>query len=455
MTKKILSMALAIAMVMALSVTAFAADNSISVTGVQKGETYNIYKMMDLSVDLEKGAYRYTVNSEWAAFFAADGASYIVVDDHGYVTWNPDKKSASDMEDFGKLAAAYAANKTAAGTAKPAEDNEAVTFTGLENGYYLITSTNGTFAMIDTTPDNKDVTVNEKNADHKVVKVVKEDSKGTFGEANDAQIGDVVEYQLTVTLERGAKNAVLHDTMTDGLTFNNDVAISGLTKGTDYTVDEAKDGCTFHVVFAQEYLDKIDATTVLTVTYTATLNEKAADLQGDTNTIQLTWGDASSAEDAVTTTTHKVAVHKYAAGDNEKALLPNATFKLLKAGQLVKLVKVEGDTVTYRVAMSTEEGVETFTTNADGDIVILGLDADADYELEETVAPEGYNLLNENVSVTVAAENNTVVDVANQTGVELPSTGGIGTTIFYALGAVMVIGAGVLLVAKKRMSIEG
>ncbi|MBQ1270265.1 MAG: LPXTG cell wall anchor domain-containing protein, partial [Clostridia bacterium] len=135
--------------------------------------------------------------------------------------------------------------------------------------------------------------------------------------------------------------------------------------------------------------------------------------------------------------------------------LADAVFQLKKGDEVVKLVK-ESDTV-YRVAMADEvNAVETFKTVASGNIVITGVDTDSDYTLVETEAPVGYNMLTKPVEVEeVKADNTTVVDVENKTGIELPSTGGIGTTIFYALGAVMVIGAGVLLVAKKRMSVEG
>ena len=85
--------------------------------------------------------------------------------------------------------------------------------------------------------------------------------------------------------------------------------------------------------------------------------------------------------------------------------------------------------------------------------MIWGVDADDDYTIEEIQTPKGYNKINpSSVNVNVSADNSLKVDVLNQTGAELPSTGGIGTTIFYVLGAVLVVGAGVLLVTKKRMS---
>lgn len=459
--KKIISVLLALVMTLALSVTALAAgENSITVTNAQANETYKIYKMLDLSVNADKTAYTYTVNAAWTNFFTGEGAgaAYVDINDQGYVTWKTDKKDAASMEAFGKAAAAYAtANHiaTAADAQTPAKDGE-ITFTGLESGYYLITSTNGTLAMVDTTPTNRDATVKEKNPDSTIDKQVQEDSTGKWGTDNSAQIGDTVNFQVTITVKKGAKNYVMHDQMDDGLTPNiNSITINGLTKGTEYTVAEnPSDGCTFHVVFTQSYLDTITDDTALTITYSAVLNEKAEVGTSENNKAQLTWGDNSSTTWVYTQTdTYQFAVLKYAANDTEKNPLAGATFQLKDAnGNVVKLIKIS-DT-EYQVANGNEAGaVESFITVASGKVTIKGVDLDK-YTLVETSAPAGYNLLKDPVEVTVGADNALVVQVANQSGTELPSTGGMGTTIFYVLGGVLMAGAFVLLVVRKRMRAE-
>jgi len=446
MTKKILSMALAIAMVMALSVSVFAAGtNTITVTNAKAGETYNAYKMLDLSINADKTAFTYTIDADWAAFFAADGAGYqyVTINSKGEVT------AISDAAALAQAAAEYAT--TVDSTVTPDEDGEAV-ITGLENGYYLVTSTNGTIAMTDTTPTNPNAEIQEKNPDHTVTKDVQEDDNGNWVDVSTAQIGDTVEYKSTVTILKGAKNVVLHDEMDAVLELNAEsIAIEGLTKGTDYTVNA--EASAFEITFAQTYLNTIATSVTLTVTYEAVLNENADPETDYVNKTWLTWGNAdTSAVDSVKTNTFKFEVYKHAAGATEN--LADAVFQLMKGDKVVKLVK-ESDTV-YRVAMADEaNAVETFKTVASGNIVITGVDTDADYTLVETEAPAGYNMLSAPVEVGAINDNSVVVDVENKTGTELPSTGGIGTTIFYALGAVMVIGAGVLLVAKKRMSVEG
>ncbi|MDY3238657.1 MAG: SpaH/EbpB family LPXTG-anchored major pilin [Anaerovoracaceae bacterium] len=459
--KKIASILLILTVVLTMTVgTAFAAGtNSITVNGAQKGEAYKLYKMLDLIVNEDMTAFSYKVNSEWNEFFTTGaGKDYVKIDAQGYVTWKEDKDTAADMEAFGKAAAAAVSEKTVVATQTPEADGSFM-FDGLEAGYYLITSSNGTLAIVDTTPTNPDAIVNEKNPDHTINKLVQEDSNSSWGKENSAQIGDTVNFQTTITVKKGAKNVIMHDKMEDGLTFSgaDSVAIAGLTKGTDYTVvvstTEAPltNGCTFEVRFTQTYLDTIAEDTALTVTYTAVLNEKADITNGEKNDAQLSWGDASNTEWSQTVTkTYQFDILKYAATDSEKNPLAGATFQLKDASNnVVKLIKVS-DT-EYRVANGAESGaVDSFTTVATGKIVIKGVDLDS-YTLVETAAPAGYNLIKDPVTVTVLATNALTVEVPNASGVELPSTGGIGTTIFYVLGAALVIGAGVLLVTRRRM----
>ena len=461
-TKKLTSLLLALVMVFALATTAFAAGtNSITVNGAQKGENYEIYKMLDLIVNEDQTAYSYTVNSNWMNFFTngGAGAAYVDIDPQGYVTWKAGKDAASDKEAFAKAAAAFvSANVTSVVDAITPTEDGAITFDKLDSGYYLITSTNGTLAMVDTTPKKPAATVNEKNPDHTLDKQVQEDSDSFWAKENSAQIGDTVNFQTTIAVKKGATSVVMHDKMEDGLTFSgaDSVAIDGL-KGTDYTVVTTgfKDGCTFEIRFEQSYLDTITSDTTLTVTYTAVLNERADITNGEKNDAKLTWGDASDTEWSETVTkTYQFDILKYAANNAEKSPLAGATFQLKNAsGNVVKLVKVS-DT-EYRVANGDEAGaVDSFTTVSSGKIVIKGVDLDK-YTLVETAAPAGYNTLKESVEVTVLATNALTVEVPNASGTELPSTGGIGTTIFYVLGSVLVIVAAVLLVTKKRMSTKG
>ena len=468
-TKKLMSLLLALAMIFAMSRSGFAAgDNSIQVTNAQGGETYKIYKMLDVDVNPDKTAYSYTLpaDSKWASFFntGGAGAAYVEiknVDGTDYVTWK--ESGASDYEAFGKAAAAYAA--TTAGVTEavsaqtPAADGS-ITFDGLDSGYYLITSTNGTLSMVETTPLAPQATVNEKNPNPTIDKKVKEN--GTAGSENSAQIGDRVEFEVKINMKKGARNYVMHDKMEDGLTFNKDsVQINGLTKGTDYTVNTPADGiaalqddCTFEIRFAEDYLNSLTADTTLTVTYSAVLNEKADVTAGEKNEALLKWGDKNQTEWSTTTTkTYQFEILKYDAADTRKNPLAGAEFQLLKAdGTEVKVVKVT-DT-EYRVANGNETGAGVpIVTVANNKIVVKGVDL-AEYQLEETKSPHGYAKLSAPKKFEVKEGQTVLVEVENTAGHTLPSTGGMGTTLFYVVGGILVIGAAAIFIFGKRTSVN-
>ncbi|MGN1139382.1 MAG: SpaH/EbpB family LPXTG-anchored major pilin [Ruminococcus sp.] len=479
--KRITGIALVLIMVLGMAMTVFAAadtgsrnDCTITINNAQKGETYNAYKMMDLYVNEGLTAFSYKVNTAWTDFFTTGaGKDYVTIDSQGYVKWKTGMDAEDKMVDFGKAAAKFAADNSIAATKTDTPENDGtVTFSNLESGYYLVTSTNGTLAIVDTTPANPDFVMNEKNADPTITKKVQEDDDtDAWGSTNTAQIGDTVNFKVTINAKKGAKDYVLHETMDNGLTVAlNTIAINDgtkdLVKDTDYTVVNSglTDGDTFEIVFDQDYLDTIDGDTTITVTYSAELNQNAADLAGENNTAKLTWGDNSSVEETTTTYTYKFAVHKYA-NDATDVNLAGAVFELRKGGTVVPLIKVT-DT-EYRVADSAEQlaadvdsgYTTTFTTVDSGDIVIKGVDTDADYTLVEISAPAGFNTLefpvelkNEDGTTKITTDNTLVVDVQNLSGTELPSTGGIGTTIFYIVGSCLVLGAAVLLITKKRMS---
>lgn len=446
----LLVLTVAMTMGMAVTVTSFAAKNdSITVTGAKAGETYELYKLFDLSVNSEETptAYSYKVNSEWTAFFATGGAGaeYVTINSKGYVT------KISNAEALAKAAAAWSGKPSPKQT--KVASGASVEFTGLEDGYWLITSTLGTLAMAETTPDKAVVTINEKNPEDSITKQVKEDSSGEYGANNDAQIGDTVEFKSVATLLPNTRNVSVVDTMDSGLTYTTgSVAIEGLTKGSDYTVT-AETATGFTITFSNTYISGLTETATLNITYTAKLNEKAVAsgpaLISQKNTVVIKYGDKQSAQQETTTTTHKFSVFKHATGETNN--LAGAVFSLKKNDAVVKLIKI--DDTNYRIANGNETGaVEKFTTVSAGDIVIWGVDSDFDYALQEITPPAGYNELPGDVSVTVSADNNTRIDVENKSGTKLPSTGGMGTTLFYIIGALLVIGCGILLIARRRMN---
>ena len=459
---------------MLLPTSAYAATNdnsgSITINDAEPGHTYNAYQVLVLeSYDAKAGAYSYKANTKWADWLKTQ-TQYVAIDAQGYVTW----KEGADVAAFAKAAIAYAEanNITAAGTqtapaASEGQRYSTVKFENLNLGYYLVNTTVGTLCSLDTTTPN--VVMKEKNDLPGIVKEVKEDSTGEWGEENSAEIGDTVEFKTTITAKAGAESYVLHDVMSKGLTLNAD-SIKVQVGGSDldaanYTVKKTglTDECDFEIEFAQSYLDTITADTSIVVTYTAVVNENAEVFNGsNTNKTKLTFGENHRDEttwDETKTYTYKVDVVKT---DGSNKVLDGAEFKLYDAetgGNEIALVKVSDG--VYRFAKDGEQGVVGTITTVDGQLEIKGFDANTTYWLEETKAPEGYNKLAGRVEIAVKEANiDATVDggiwqsggvhIVNNTGTELPSTGGIGTAIFYALGGALVLGA-IVFLSRKRV----
>lgn len=479
-TKKLVSLLLTLVMVLSMSITAFAAESSatkqgkITINNAIPGEKYTIYRIFDLESASET-AYSYTVNKAWTDFFkeGAEGLEHVEIK-NGYVYTKSDFKAA----EFAEKALKYATENgiTSVGVTQTAPEatgsstTSTVVFDNLELGYYLVDSSLGVLCSLDTT--NKEVIMQEKNAAPTVDKKVKEESntENPWGDSNTAQIGDTVEFKTTIHAKKGAQNYVLHDKMEAGLTLIADsIKIDGLTKDEGYTVitdtTSITDECTFEIKFKQTYLDAITEDTNIVVTYSAILNEKAEIDSGvNENKTKLDYGDSSSTEwDTTETKTFQFDLVKT---DSDNNLLNGAKFELYSAkteGERIKLV--EEDDGSYRVATADEQNVSGFTSAVieAGKVTVKGLDANTTYWLEEIEAPAGYNKLTERQEVKMENDNLKAtmngdtwseggVHVINQTGAVLPSTGGIGTTIIYVAGSVLVLAAAVLLITKKRMS---
>ena len=471
--KKLAGMLLAMIMVLSMSTVAFAAQGtnddsgSITINDAEKGHTYNAYQVLVLeSYNTDVGAYSYKANDKWKDWLITQ-KQYVSIDAQGYVTW----VEGADAAAFAKAALAHAKETNIDPVATKTADGTTVKFEKLNLGYYLVDTTLGTLCSLDTT--KPDATMNEKNEVPSQTKDVQEDSDSSWGNKNTAEIGDTVNYRTTISAKKGAQGYVLHDVMSAGLTLNeNSVMVAGLTKGQDADSGDyhvvttgLSDRCTFEVVFHQSYLDTITANTNIVVTYSAVVNENAEVSPSDNpNETKLEYGEASNPEDKFTppsetkTYTFKVDVVKT---DDKKKVLDGAQFELYDAktgGHEIALVKVKDG--VYRLAKDGETGVDYITT-VKGQLEINGFDANTKYYLEETKAPDGYNKLAERVEIAVKEANleasvsngvwqNGGVHIVNKAGDLLPTTGGMGTTILYIIGGVLVIGAGAVLIIRRR-----
>ena len=476
--KKLMAALLAVALLCAMAVPAFAAEGAatgngtITINKAINGETYTAYKIFDVvSSKVEADGsktYVYTVADEWSSFFEQNNVKdYVTVDKNNQPTWLESKKSDTDLQDFAKLALDYASKTTTIiGKTATASGGEAV-ISGLTAGYYVVSTTAGSLCILNT--NGSDLKIDEKNVAPTIDKKISGDKT-----TNDAAIGDVVNYTVTINAKKGATGYVLTDTMTKGLTFNNDVKVTvgsnELTPTRDYTVATPVDGATFKVTFTENYLNTIDGDTEIAVSYTATVNKNAeiGTTTGNTNTAQLKYGNKSTVDSKTTTYSYEFDLVKT---DSSNKLLTGAKFKLYDsvAGTTpVKLIK-DAATGNYRVAEKNEtDTVNEIEISSYKAVTISGLNKKT-YYLEETQAPAGYNKLTERQPVELGkegfVENATLtgsdakgaewtsggVRVINNTGATLPSTGGMGTTLFYVIGGGLMVAAVVLLVTKKRM----
>lgn len=473
--KKCISVLLAVMLLMTFTSTVFAAETgSITIKETVKGQAYSIYQMATLDAyDTEKGAYLYTPVEAWEDFFKVDNAGYFEFNSEGNII----RKDGVviDAAAFAKDALAYAEENDIAitGTAKTASaDNEEIVFDGLSLGYYLVDSSLGALCGLTTTAP--DAEINEKNAAPTIDKFVEEDSlidDGIDGnewvKENDVSLFQDYRYKTVITVQKGAVGYVLHDKMDAGITWAGSVQVS--VGGTSVAAGEAtytlatgcQDGCTFEITFADSYVAGLAEDTQIVVTYSAKLNKDAKIYTlTNNNETWLKYGDNNNTTHITTMT--KTYQFGFVKTDAVGEVLDGAEFRLYDAasgGAELAVVKV-GDGV-YRLAEGTESGVVIETKN--GVATVVGLDGNnTKYYIEETKAPTGYNKLATRQEVTIDNQNLDAssadgayasgIQIKNFTGLILPETGGFGTVLIIVIGGIMVLGAGVLLFAKKRMS---
>lgn len=387
----------------------------------------------------------------------------------------------------------------------------AVTISGLTPGYYFVDSTLGSLCALDTAAAS--ATIYEKNSIPSIKKEVKEDSTGKYHEKATIDVIDTISYKLTVNTgsnEEGSgtgvdANYVIADTLPEGISYKtNTVKISVDTKASDgntistewnaSTENESKDYTVTWdatsskltvTLLASGKLKDLPQNTDIVITYDATVQTagtisygyqtgqdgSVADL-GKKNTAVLTYQSQRS-EASATVYTYEIGGSNFTkknGNDVSAQPLGDVVFILSKTEQnggsnTTKYAAV--DASGYLTGWKNEKAEATeLKTDPNGHITVKGLDADT-YILTETATLSGYNLLDDTITVTISdtgavtykltkstgnAEGS--ITVVNKTGSLLPSTGGAGTTIFYVLGAILAVGAGVLLVVRRRMDAE-
>lgn len=452
-------------------------DGSITITGALQGQTYTIYEMLKLE-SFSGNNYSYKIADGWENFFkeGADGAAYMQKGENGYVSYRTDKSTDADRREFAQNALVYAKKTTGINSQeKSTQENEnTVEFSGLNLGYYLVGSTTGALCGLDTT--HKSVSIEEKNGVPSVEKTITSggDLAADF-KSNSVNIGDTISFQIKIDVKKGAKNYVLHDELSSGLTLIQNIVtkeyvhvqandnITDTMSTSDYTFGQSQNG--FTVTFKPEFLKKHENEeyTIL-VNYYAILNDQATiGSSGNVNKTILDYGESNKTTPSTTTTyTFGIPVFKYTGTETEKTGLAGAKFKLYTDAQCKdeNVVKVKENGTDYIVGETdTNDNVMTSGTEV---FNINGLKA-GKYYLKEIEAPKGYNKLANPIEVQIDDNGNvkvmkdgkltdaTQVEVLNKSGTVLPSTGGAGTTMIYLVGAVLVLGSGVVLATKRRV----
>ena len=482
-TRKLASLLLALVMVFALATTAFATEpvtptttGTITVANPVEGQTYTAYKIFDVIYDGDNYSYTIAVDgtnpwlmdvryyAQWPNKGLVEHVVRTPVEEKPFYTIN-DKFSPADFAAFlkGKLDK----NPTMYTGYELTKEGNVASVSGLPLGYYFVASSTGALCNLTTT--NPDVTIHDKN-DMPFEKTA---------DQTDVEVGQTVNYTITgkVPDYTGFTSYTykVADTMSDGLTFKKDVKVTvggtDVTTACTVTYDANENANSFTVtipVLSQKYAIGAE----IKVTYSAVVNKQAV-AKISQNEARLTYSNDPITGSTYTTTptvvnvyTSKIVidkVEKVAEGTTAKKLA-GAEFVLYKevpAGEKTAHFYYKWNDTEKKVEWVEEKpGITTactvVTTDDNGAASFDGL-ANGTYYLVETKAPAGYNQLTAPVEVKVeggTAEANLTVTakVENQAGTLLPSTGGMGTTVFYVLGAVLVLGAVVLLVTKKRMS---
>lgn len=507
--KRMLALALAVMLVMSMATTAFAAENEGTIVN-ETNRTYNAYQIFSgtqaegstvlgdiawgngINVDTFLPALKtLTVNEDTpfaACATAADVAGVL-----------KDEQNNSEVaKAFANLAAKHLGTVAATVAAKETKT--------LASGYYLLVdSSTGNDAqnpaLLQIT-NGSALNITDKSDAPEVNKTIQGE-----GEAADGSIGDTFTFVLEATMPSTFEGydtykVVFHDTMSKGLTYveNSIVVPTGFTAN----VVENTDGTTTITVTNDNVLDDgVAAGATLTVTYQATLNSEAViGAVGNPNEVYLeysndpNWNGEPTNEPTGETPEDEVIVFTYELDVTKKdgqtaTTLPSAEFVLYREVEQVAEEGTEPETVTEYVIVDENGKVTDWTTDktkastlisdANGLFQVVGLDAGT-YYLEETKAPAGYNLLTAPIKIEIEATitdtedeqsldkltisindgaaadgnvNDGTVDatVENNAGSTLPETGGIGTTMFYIIGGILVLAAVVLLVTKRRMSV--
>ena len=500
--------ALLLAGAMAVGITAMAGaqtvgnasegTGSIVINNAAKGETYGVVKLFDARVNGDGGiTYTGTIPEPLKDYFEE-------VDEREHIV---QKKAGVKDEDL--LAAVQAWADTQSASVSIESDGSALTFAGLAYGYYAVKSTQGTVITIDST--NPNATVYDKNS--KTITVDKKVDEETWSIGDTITYTatfDTVNYLGEGEDAKQVINYDIQDTLPD---FLSDVTVTSITVGDTPITTQQFANKTISIPWATEdagsdpktYTNLYKNGAKLVITYTAKLTAISNTNAANTNTVSIhptTWNgkeeehpwDDNWQDDAVVRT-YAAAIKKVDGTSGESLARAEFTIKGLTVEETAEGVYT---VVSYNPADNAEESA-VLKTDKDGMLYIFGLDSGKTLTVTEYKAPDGYNKLDgpindleakyltdekvyktsgtikydakgNVISASSTTTATTTVEVSadeakaalakvaseakviqNFAGTELPSTGGMGTTIFYVIGGILVLAAVIVLISKRRV----
>lgn len=530
--KKLLAALLAVAMVCAMAIPAFA-ENSEG--DVDSHHTYSAFQIFKGDVEGNNIKDFKISNVDWGSNIINNSDDFLnklrEADHIGPLFTNA--KSAQevlavisqwhDSDDYSIAFARFVCHYLYSNDANPTyvvrAGSNALTIPEAKAGYYLFVDTtdfskddsyhsyNSFLLMV--TKGNWNVPITPKAEKPTVEKKVYDNPDGTstggFGSSADHAINEKFQFQLTATLPDSTNRAydyydkysvIFHDTLSDGITYDKDDELDSvviksngntynITDSSKYTIDttdlESQNSFVVNIdvkACAKDAGFDLNDGATITVTYTAHLNDKAyvntaGGSTSNINKVYLTYSNNPKDESSIGKTPESTPVYVYTyqlnntkhAEKEDGTPLPGAVFQLYSdkdCTQEVKLYKVGNIYFPIKDATDKEKDAVQMISGQDGQFNVKGLDAGT-YYLKEITPPDGYSACKE-IPVTIKADHsrndqvnlegsNLTNDIVNikAGGITLPSTGGIGTTLFYVVGGGLMVAAIVLLVTKKRM----
>lgn len=446
--KKLAALFMSIIMMMALAVTATAIDTTgktgtVTISNAAAGETYTLYRVFDMSFEddaTNPTRFIFKTNEKWKSF-AESQTSYVeitntIVNPVGLTTEAQAKSFA---------AAVAEANIAYDAARKATSSGSTVQFENLPYGYYVmkVTKANNEAGYYNVfTLGTATLSITQKNVQYPSIE------KTVNGvTALSAGSSDTLTYTITVRAAAGTDTYTITDSIPTGITHFGDVTVNGATQGTDYTITTTDNE--IKITLNSDYRATLTEGQEVVITYTAKLNSNATAGVAMINTATLD-SNGNDQTASATVTTGSLTFNKVEENTSDK--LAGAEFVLLNSTKDKYAVVGTDGLITGWNSETTASNNTIITTDGSNSNTFKWLAAGT-YYLREVKAPAGYTGVKTDIAIIIS-DNAVTENVPNTKGTTLPETGGMGTTIFYIAGSILMLGAAVLLITKKRTKAE-